>query len=228
MNIADIPINKSAITPDLALVLYNNGAISRHTIHGRDNNFQMGSGHVLSKQGLTRLLNAKRKAVEENLPLEILPTRLVLKTSKIMVWIKDPCQHDMWISKRKYAAVPWPRLLFIATENGLKVFSIKKTRNSINMDTKLYHAPLMNIYDHGGLCFGSATHPGDLTLNTISAFEDAVFNSVFTHVNHDKTLRSKDDVSTFENELFWKKNEKVATFNNHWLVDSKLRLKDVV
>lgn len=83
-----------------------------------------------------------------------------------------------------------PKLVFELNKNTLSVFSVKN--EILNENSKLYHAPFLNVYKSGNICMGSAS----LDISSFSYVEDVIlyaenhfFNSVFTHTNHNKIIK---------------------------------------
>lgn len=98
--------------------------------------------------------------------------------------------------------VPWPNLVLIAhAGGGLQVLALAGGQTP-EPKARVYHAPLMNLSDQGDLCFGNATHP-PFALESAPAFEDALFRSRFTHVNHPHTLAGRGTTSNLEHVEFW-------------------------
>jgi PRTRC genetic system protein B len=84
--------------------------------------------------------------------------------------------------------VPWPRLLMVANRNGKLAVAALKTNGRVSAKTKLYHAPLMNVYANGNVCTGSATLPNECGIDQIKVWESVMFDSAFSHVNNPSTL----------------------------------------
>lgn len=106
------------------------------------------------------------------------------------------------------AKVPTLVFAFDKRDDSLRVYSsIKKT---VNRKTALYHAPLCNIGSTGKLCFGSAEQPNRYASehSIIQVAEAAIFESMFTHVNHKKTFLSQEDVETTDHIRIWKELSK--------------------
>lgn len=96
-------------------------------------------------------------------------------------------QDDLSIDNGYYNL---PKLIFELNKNTLSVFSVKN--GILNENTKLYHAPFLNVYKLGNVCMGSAS----LDISSFSYVEDVIlyaenhfFNSVFTHTNHNKIIK---------------------------------------
>jgi hypothetical protein len=68
----------------------------------------------------------------------------------------------------------------------------------------------MNVGHHGQLCQGTAQIPDDVSVTTdelLKGCEDALFDSLFTHKNHDGTWKSQkgSGISNAQHIAHWKK-----------------------
>ncbi len=112
---------------------------------------------------------------------------------KKIIWSSKPTKQyllftdDLSIKSGYYNL---PKLVFELNQNTLSVFSVKK--GILNENTKLYHAPFLNVFKGGNVCMGSAS----LDISSFSYVEDAIlyaenhfFNSVFTHTNHNNIIK---------------------------------------
>jgi PRTRC genetic system protein B len=52
----------------------------------------------------------------------------------------------------------------------------------------LHHAPLGNIYANTSVCTGTAALPDGVTMKDKIAWESVIFDTAFTHTNHQQTL----------------------------------------
>lgn len=106
--------------------------------------------------------------------------------------------------KSQSVMLPMPRLLLFSNGENLHVCAIKR-RAQISPETKVFHAPLMNVYAAGNVCWGSVkkpTSPPDEI--QMKAWETALLEGVSTHVNHNQTLKldGVDEVDTATHTLF--------------------------
>lgn len=109
----------------------------------------------------------------------------------------------MWfVEAGTSVSVKWPHLVFIASEQNLRVFAVLGNKRP-TPETKLYHAPLMNIFSDGRLCFGSAVRPDRITVDSIPEWSAAIFDSRFSHVNHQRTIKG---ASTSAEHARWWRN----------------------
>lgn len=172
----------------------------------------MGVGKYVSPNHVSELLNDNM-----NKTLTLNPPNLLAENANTLVWYTPPVQEDMWFrvsSKVERVNAQWCSLLFVAKKTGgLFVFALMDSHP--NENSKVYHAPLMNIGSNGGVCQGTARLPKDISLSTMDEVRSTIFESNFSHVNHNHTLSpltkksQKDDKISTKNLLsFWKKKQK--------------------
>lgn len=140
---------------------------------------------------------------------EIIPPNVLIHDTDFMVWHVAGCVRSMHFRENQKVTifqVPYPSLLFVASGNGLSVYGLA-TDERPTKDTPLYHAPLMNIYADARLCLGSARLPDGLGISDIPAWEELIFNTAYSHTNHDRTLRigRKKSTSSAEHFKFYQK-----------------------
>ena len=189
-----------AIRPTEAVVLYGDDLATLHQVK-RDNS--LGLGRVVSAKALASRINKVVGKVGST--VEMLPECVFVNSDKFIVWHKPRFVGAMWFrvgSGVRSLTVEWPPLLFVVNKSSrnLRIFGLgNNSRPSSN--AVLYHAPLMNIDQNGALCLGTASLPRIIDVSTIDACEACLFNSYFTHTNHDFTLRNK--TSDAEHVRYW-------------------------
>lgn len=119
---------------------------------------------------------------EENV---LLPDNILIHTDQRLVWYSKSCYRMMYFShhNRLHFMVWWPALLWMVEKSTreLYVFALASNKRP-QPKTRLYHAPLMNVYEQGTLCQGTAPLPERLALETIPNIEATLFDSNFTNV----------------------------------------------
>lgn len=99
-----------------------------------------------------------------------------------------------------HALCPVPPMIWVATERDLFMYAVNEdTRPERN--TKLYQAPLFNVWSSGKVCQGSTVLPPDELRGIPMEWEKSFFSSNFTHPNFaekDRLIKGKDPVE------FWK------------------------
>lgn len=164
-------------------------SLTVHDVKQSPSGAVIGAGRLLSeadKQELRDYLNG-----EDGIRGEWLPSNLMLINSQKMVWYVPSKLRTMHIKsgdKVLHIKLKWPSLIFQADSSGrLKVAAYAGTGRP-KLSQPLYHAPLWNIYADTRLCSGSATTTDIISINSMKVWEEAVFDTVFTHSNHDNVL----------------------------------------
>ncbi|MGO2276227.1 hypothetical protein [Pseudoalteromonas nigrifaciens] len=139
-------------------------------------------------------------------------TDILYSSESQLIWYVPAQKRSIWFatstSKFKvHAHTPAFILAMERNRRSLKVFCCK-SKSRPTPETKLYNAPLMNIGLDGALCLGSAPLPSNLQSDSKQvrlACESALFESNFSHVNNQKTFKSKKNISSQAHIAFWQK-----------------------
>jgi len=198
-----------SIRPLTAIVMYGNdknSVITHATLHRVKKDNTLGLGSVMNNNKFLRAVNDCLSTTKEP-TVEITNPNVIIDTHQLLVWQKQRFKSDMWFrtgSRVLSYYVEWPPLIFIANKENksLSVFSAA-TNSRLTMETRLYHAPLMNISSNGLLCLGTATLPSTISSKAIDECESALIDSQFTHTNHENTLTHHQDDDT-AHIRFWK------------------------
>lgn len=224
---------KQAPKAEVALVVYSDGQISRHPVVMQGQQCAIGAGNLLAVDGLQSLL-APYSAVlaerTESALCEFIPSNVFCRSYSNLGWIAKPRRGSMWFSGMlPVADVPWCSLLFFASKKegiSLRVFAVKD--DVVTPDTQLFHAPIMNVNSRGVLCFGNATKPNNISTDAIPVFEEAIYQTKFSHTNHGYTLLSESSVSNTDHHKFWKSLSGADTFPLQRLNPTKLTVSDLI
>ena len=177
------------VTLDKAILLYGDGNKSVATIHevsrtGKGAVILPGRGISLANlQDLVISLTTDKKS-------QFLPDNVLACSFTRLVWWKPSCVRPIWFDTgdRKFtkrmsgAKVTHPALLFRVTPHGFAAWALATDKRP-NESTTVYRAPYYNVYDNGNMCAGNAAVPRLLMPSNTAKFEDAFFNSAFTHTN---------------------------------------------
>ncbi|PTB98977.1 hypothetical protein C9975_10060, partial [Thalassospira xiamenensis] len=190
------PEKSSPFKPVMALCLHSNGSDYITTTHKTNNNGDMGVGRVVEIADAISLMQQKSGMSEQRSGWNI--SRVIYDSPNVLAWSLAPQKQKLWFSVRGRIAVDAiiPKTIFVLrrspSRSDLHVFAC--ANSSVGKDTKLYHAPYMNVNSMGHLCQGSATLPVH-TLHTdetlLKGCEETLFDSVFTHQNHALTWKPK-------------------------------------
>lgn len=183
--------------------------ITSHAIHSTNNGPRVGAGHALSlsdQEALCEILmrNTQSKSL-------LLPANVLAAGASCLTWYVAGKSRVMYVQIGKRLqrwTVPWPTLVFKVTPKGIGVAALSSDKRP-DGDTLLFHAPLANVYNDGRVCTGGAVLPPEYGVGAMPQWETVIFNTGFSHVNHEFTLRlagkKKDDpVSDGDHFSFWK------------------------
>jgi PRTRC genetic system protein B len=172
-----------------AVLLYRNDNGNRFmaTVHGvvqqgSDGTPLLGSGQLLSTASLRELA----RQLGTGCPVEFLPDHVVARTPELLAWWTPAVVRPMFfragselevISGKRF---PHPALLFVVRSSVLYVRALFATQRP-RSDSKLAAAPYWNIDSNGEVCAGTMRAPKSLTVASIAAWQQAFFQSEFTH-----------------------------------------------
>jgi PRTRC genetic system protein B len=198
--------DEKQITSKLAIVIHGNGSgsrscVTRHTIK----NGKMALGEVISVEELSQTLidlQTKNTSIKSTIaPSEFIESNIIASSSKMLAWHTPRKEQTLFLSKSS-VKVTLPPLLYVyrpAMGHGnasLAIFALAANKRP-TAETKLYHAPLMNIYGDGKLCLGSMIIPQKITDTTTKTVENEFFGSKFTHPNTQKITRKPVNIEVF-------------------------------
>jgi PRTRC genetic system protein B len=172
-----------------AVLLYRNPHATRHmaTVHGvaqqnGDGSPVLGVGQLLSTASLRELA----RQLGTGCPVDFLPEHVVARTPDLLAWWTPAAVRPMFfragseleaISGKRF---PHPPLLFVVRSNVLFVRALFATQRP-HPDTKLAAAPYWNLDSNGAVCAGTMRTPKSLTVTSMAAWQQAFFQSEFTH-----------------------------------------------
>ena len=172
-----------------AVLLYRNDHRNRFmaTVHSivqekADGTPLLGSGQLLSTAALRELT----KQLETSCPAEFLPDHVIARTPELIAWWTPAAIRTMFFRGGSELAgisgklFPHPALLFVVRSGVLFVRALPSNRRP-DPDTRLAAAPYWNIDAKGAVCAGTMRAPKSLTVGSIAAWQQAFFQSEFTH-----------------------------------------------
>jgi PRTRC genetic system protein B len=199
-----------------------------HPFRKNGNNHVIGEGRIAQMKDIEKLIDIYKPSEE----LELLPENILIKTAQLTMWTVKGEVRDMLFKSEKIT-VPYPDLIFAFAKNKLFIFAYKAKKNERpTLETQLYNAPLMNIYSDGGLCFGDTVPPAVATNSNLKEYESALFDTRYSHINHDYTFNMKRDERTSTEECMkqWKALSKHKKFpvrllrSNHKTLSGFIRM----
>jgi PRTRC genetic system protein B len=206
---------ESGIRPRFAVVFHEDSETNNivcATQHQVNSNNTLSLGRVVSAPHISKAFSELNTGHSKQI-FSCVPETVLHDSSERLVWYKRRFIGSMWFrvgSKPQHFTVEWPSLLFIVDKapRKLRVFALSSNARP-TAKSRLYHAPLMNVDVQGVLCQGTATLPNQITIETITQCENTIFDSQFTHVNHEFTLRKK--TSNKQHVVFWKRKSKTKS-----------------
>jgi PRTRC genetic system protein B len=201
------------------------------TLHSVVHNGQepsLGVGELVTPNALIDLLESLGQEVKA----EILPANILVRTSETLIWWIPAGQHLLFFNDRgsdktmtdlngkKY---PNPALVFRAAGSCLWVRALAASERP-TAETPMYMAPYWNCYANGVVCNGSMRIPQQKSLASMRVWEDAFFNSEFTHAtgNSRQTRHPRGFLA------MWKYLQGKKTFPSRYLVNVKQTLAEFV
>lgn len=117
-------------------------------------------------------------------------------------------------------------IVWMQMENSLFLWAFKGQERP-NQDTKLFQAPLFNVWGRGQVCWGSSARVSNDQVGDPKAWEKAFFESAFSHPNFtekNRLTRRTDPVK------FWQRMLKtpMETFPETELVALDLKVGDLL
>ena len=147
-------------------------------------NVQIMPGTTITKEALIGAIGSL--ADEYFVNTELLPENLLGFSPKHMFWWRPAGEGQVFFRCKELgnraAVVHHPALLFAVLGRTWYVFAMKESKRP-TLETELFHSPYFNVYDTGSICIGSANIPDRLSPSTIPMWEQAFFDSEFTHIN---------------------------------------------
>ncbi len=172
-----------------AILLYRNEQASRYmaTVHGIVQNDKggvpiLGAGQLLT----TSVLRELARTLGTACPAEFLPEQVVARTPELLAWWTAARIRPMFFRAGSELAdvsgcrFPHPALLFAVRSGLLYVRALRSGQRPSGV-TKLCVAPYWNIGNDGTVCAGTMRAPKSASVATMAAWEQAFFQSEFTH-----------------------------------------------
>ncbi len=125
-------------------------------------------------------------------------SRILISTPRKLVWhyTPEPDQNFYYNhgSNRIISPIKWCSFVFKRVGKNLSVVALQhKTRPKPT--TRVYHAPLGNVYASSAICLGTVQLPNT---NDIDEISKAYFESVKTHINNTAFLRGIENLTNLD------------------------------
>ena len=166
---------------------YRHPFVTLHEVVHDGNNARLSAGQLMTPEMLIDVMAGLGRCV----PLEILPEEVLVRTAEMIVWWTTRGERTMFFSDRGEDPLlkkmngkryPQPPLLFKASGAQLWIRALN-TNERPRAETRLCMAPYWNCYDNGVVCTGSMKIPRDKSVTAIEMWEQAFFQSEFTHAS---------------------------------------------
>lgn len=177
-----------------AVLIYKgkaNGAFATlHDIEEVEGQPTVQAGKPLTPRAALRLARELGKGVVHG---GFLPETVLYLDGDLMLWWLPACRRPVWFragdigAKDRNGVVPHPGLVFAASSQQWSVWAVKGCDRP-TPGTAVFQAPYFNVNASGEICQGNVTVPSGTTAEKIWAWNDAFFNSYFTHPNVAKGL----------------------------------------
>jgi PRTRC genetic system protein B len=148
-------------------------------------------GATLDKADLNTLI----EGLKGSIPVEFLPANVLVRTHNSIMWWTPPAVRPMFYLKDKGDELarlsgkqfPQPALLFRASESRLAIRALASNERP-TPKSPLFRAPYWNVNEYGDVCLGSTKVPREASVASLPRWEQAFFESEFTHANVAKKL----------------------------------------
>lgn len=144
----------------------------------------IGAGRPVARGELLKAL----RALEDNsgAATAFLPATVLGLSNRAVTWWCPPALRRVFFESKELgnrsAVVPHPGLVFQASNDGFRVFSVKDAQRP-GPDSPLFEPPYFNTWDNGLICIGTARVPSRIDVDSIAGWESGFFDSAFTHPN---------------------------------------------
>lgn len=221
------------ISPETVQHALTQGLTTRHAIffHHRGHTLAMATAHAVEANangtpivGPGRPMSASDEQHlldilthrESVAGIEIFPDTILYQDRDTVVWWLPPKVRAMHLrdfgTGLRTIKTHWPNLVAVVRGRTLHLLACAGTSRP-GATTPVFHAPLGNVHADSRVCTGSAKLPLGQRIADLPAWEGVVFDTAFTHVNHEDTLarprkpgragRSRRDSILHADAAFW-------------------------
>ncbi len=186
-------------------------AVTAHGVATRSKGLQIMPGRPLSPEDELSVVNLLQRPETEGKGLTFLPEHILLQDRFSTLWWVPSSIRPMYLhptsGKRKTIKVRWPTLALYAVNRKLYIVGLEKDERP-TPSTKVFHAPLANVWQTSQICTGGAKLPISCDTSSIPEWEDVVFATGFSHKNHDVAIRRAGGRAGIDPMTFWPKRDK--------------------
>lgn len=181
--------------------------LTTHEVENREEGPYIGPGRLFTEGDKRALIDTLLGTLPEE-EFSVLPPQVLAVGPQRIAWYVPGCVRAMYFNVNSTLfslRVPWPTLVLRAIDGHLSLAAIVQSDRP-SADTPLFHAPLMNVNEATVMCTGNAPVPRGCSVTDCDGYEKAVYETNFSHVNHNRTLKVAKS-KTVTNEVhvrFWR------------------------
>jgi PRTRC genetic system protein B len=222
------------LIPKVALIAYeqknSNYYLESRRIKKSVSGFEMLEGTPLTKKAIAEILDKIDPIKLERIYCDgFLPENLLAYNNDdaiptIIWYVKSGWYNLSFVKKLNIndGLMHLPTLIFKLKGSNLKVYAVKTIKPKLN--SKLYQAPMHNIYNDGGVCMGNAKiFSSNEVSEMMKNWEKAFFQSKFSHLQSQGSP-IKGNLNIFIKDQI--DNNKI--FDNNVLKPFGKKLKDLI
>jgi PRTRC genetic system protein B len=208
---------------------YRHPFLTVHEVVHKGENARLAAGQLVTPDLLAQIMAGLGRSV----PLEILPERVLVRTTDTIVWWMPARMRGLFFSDRggdvTLSAMngkhyPQPPLVFKVSGSRLWVRALRASKRP-GATTVMHIAPYWNCDDRGSVCTGTMRIPREQSVLAIHAWETAFFQSEFSHAG---AGRQKPTTHPYGIVGLWKSLQSQQTFPVRYLVPLKETLATFV
>lgn len=170
-----------------AVLLYQEGSRAFATLHEVKRRPNVAPYLCAGQSVTTGFLETLAKGLGAGMAAEVLPEHVLARTPELIAWWSRTQPRLMFFGdgnpeakKLNGRMYPHPALVFMIYGRELFVRALAEDRRPA-ANTLLKNAPYWNTDAHGQVCLGSMRVPGEISVASLSGWENAYFSSEFTH-----------------------------------------------
>lgn len=241
MNVSSYLQSEQTLTLSKAVLLYESEAAAFATVHevllaaeGKSEPPTLGPGVCLTRDLLDQMI-LKMSGISRR--RGILPPNTLCFDGGRMAWYVPPSKRPIFFktsrkefNKQMDGRLVWhPGLVFLAQPKVLTVVATLGDQPPIGT-SEVFRAPYFNLYDLGNMCAGNSRIPDTVQLSERKIWEDAFFETNFTHSNLLRDQRLT--IHPEGHDAMWKEASVRSrkAFDPSWLVpfNPPITLEDLV
>jgi len=170
-----------------AVLVYQEGNRAFATLHEVKSQPE-GPSYLCAGQSVTTgFLESLAKGLGASMAAEVLPEYVLARAPELIAWWSPAQARLMFFGDAEPKArnlsgkmYPHPALVFMIRGRELFVRALRESRRP-KSDTRLMNAPYWNTDAQGRVCLGSMRVPEEVSVGSLSSWENAYFASEFTH-----------------------------------------------